>query len=256
VNIIVTGASDGIGYQLSRLLNAPDTMVLLVGKRDAVNIKASLSANQHYISADLTSELGVSSVAEKVVQLGWDDIDLLIHNAGIGWVGDSKDQPWNNIDKMLSLNCLAPISLTHRLMPYLKKAQGKVVFIGSSATHRRCPSFSVYAASKAAIAGFVRSLRIELQNELSVQLIHPGPTKTGMHAKAGLKKHWIQMFFRKPDSVAREIIWAISSNRETVNVGSLRYRIRCLSKVFYKAMEWLKPVLLLSNVFTWFKRTA
>jgi len=225
VNIIITGASDGIGLHIAVLLNQPDISLLLVAKRPKANFQHDLANQQRYISASLDSPAGINRVVQEVNDLGWDTIDLLIHNAGVGWVGESKEQPWHSINELLSLNCTAPIALTHKLLPHLLKANGKLVFIGSSATHKRCPSFSVYAASKATIAGFVRSLRIELQQQLTVQLIHPGPTKTSMHAKAGLKKHWIQTLFRQPQSVATEILWAIESNRKTVKLGSIRYRL-------------------------------
>jgi len=79
-----------------------------------------------------------------------------------------------------------------------------------------------------------------MQNKIAVQLIHPGPTKTGMHAKAGLEKLWIQHLFRKPDKVALDIIWAINSNRETVKLGSVRYRLNMCKKHLIDFIELYK----------------
>jgi len=256
MNIIITGASDGIGLQLALLLNKPGVFLLLVGKRSATSFPVELEAHHRYISANLNSTNGIAQVAASVDSLGWDSVDMIIHNAAIGWVGQSKDQPWSNIEEILNVNCVAPIALTHCFLPHLTRANGKIVFIGSSITHRRCPSFSVYAASKATLAGFARSLRIELHDELQVQLIHPGPTNTSMHAKAGLKKSWVHKLFRQPDSVAEEIIWAIESDRGTVTLGFFRYYFGRTIHFLYSCVEHAKTHQIRKPSALGFKRAA
>jgi len=240
MNIILTGASDGIGLQLALMLDKPGVSLLLVGKREKASIDPGLASHLHYLSVNLDNPTGIQQVATAVYELGWDSVDMVIHNAGIGWIGASGDQPWSSIDELLSVNCLAPIALTHCLLPYLLKANGKIVFIGSSVTHQACPSFSVYAASKAVIAGLARSLRLELQDKVRVQLVHPGPTKTTMHTKAGLKNHWSRQLFRAPSNVANEILWAIDTDRDTVNLGSARYRFNCIKQFFIDNYENIK----------------
>jgi len=114
VNIIITGASDGIGLQIAQLLNKPGVSLLLVGKRDAANVQSELAVKQHYLSANLDGPAGIECIAQAIDDLGWDGIDMIIHNAAIGWIGQSKDQPWSSIDELLCVNCVAPIAITHR----------------------------------------------------------------------------------------------------------------------------------------------
>ena len=72
------------------------------------------------------------------------------------------------------------------IAPALFAANGQLTIIGSVA-HKGAKKFATYAATKAALRGFSRSLREEWKGRASVQILHPGAVRTGMHAKAGLK---------------------------------------------------------------------
>jgi len=88
---------------------------------------------------------------------------------------------------------------------------GRVIFIGSVAAALPAPDYAVYGATKAALEGFARSLRVELRGRVGVQVIHPGATRTGMHAKAGApleRMGWTD--FPPPERAARQIVRAIA----------------------------------------------
>ena len=98
-----------------------------------------------------------------------------------------------DIENLIHVNLRAPVTLTHALLPRLKAAKGKIVFISSVISNMPCPDYAVYGATKSAIDSFARNLRIELEGIVSVQAIHPGATRTGMHAKMGLSKEKINI---------------------------------------------------------------
>jgi short-subunit dehydrogenase len=106
------------------------------------------------------------------------------------------------------------------LLPLLPRPGGKVVFISSVVSALACPDYAVYGATKAALDGLARNLRLELRDEIAVQVIHPGATRTGMHAKSGLSRqqmNWDK--FPPAEQVAGQIAAAIDRNRSAVTIG-------------------------------------
>lgn len=115
-------------------------------------------------------------------------LDLVIHNAGVGYVGDVAAQTEASIAELVNLNLWAPIALTHALYPLVRRIQGRFVYISSVAADLPGPRYAVYTATKAALDGFVRNWRAELAAEgagVTAQLIHPGAVRTAMHEKSG-----------------------------------------------------------------------
>ncbi len=117
-----------------------------------------------------------------------DRLDLVIHNAGTGYYGPVADQSPADLQALIALNLRAPIALTHALLPRLDAAQGKLVFVSSVASALATPDYATYTATKAALDGFARSLRIEQAGRVRVQVLHPGAVNTGLHAKIGIPK--------------------------------------------------------------------
>jgi short-subunit dehydrogenase len=110
--------------------------------------------------------------------------------------------------------------LTHALRPRLLGVMGKVVFISSVVTAVPTPEYAVYGASKAALEGFARSLRVEWQGEIGVQIIRPGATRTPMHRKLDIpreKMDWEK--FPSAEDVAGQIAAAIAGGGRDVTIG-------------------------------------
>ncbi|HMP43190.1 MAG TPA: SDR family oxidoreductase, partial [Roseiflexaceae bacterium] len=199
--ILITGATDGIGLALARIYQAAGARVVGVGRRPAAEFDAAW--RNDYCRVDLAQPYAAALLAAFLQRLGIDRLDLLIHCAGIGAYGPIEAQPPAAIDALIDINLRAPIALTHALLPLLATANGRVVFIGSVAAALPVPEYAVYGASKAALEGFARSLRIELRGQVGVQMIHPGATQTGMHAKAGVPPERIAwQRFAPPERVA------------------------------------------------------
>ncbi|NJL34944.1 MAG: SDR family NAD(P)-dependent oxidoreductase [Chloroflexaceae bacterium] len=154
------------------------------GGRAPAELDTNLFTPARYCRADLSQpEQATQTVAAFCHQHALRHIDLLIHNAGIGYYGPLEQQPWPSIEALVAVNLAAPIELTHTLLPYIEQARGRLVFISSVVSVLPAPDYAVYSATKAALDGFARSLRLELRGRVSVQVIHPGATRTAMHAK-------------------------------------------------------------------------
>jgi short-subunit dehydrogenase len=219
--ILITGATDGIGKALAQNYHQQGERLILIGRRALDQLDDPLFTPDTYCQADL----GQPDCAEKTLsflnQQNITAIDIAIQNAGIGYYGSIAEQPTENIQNILTVNLTAPLKLSHALYPHLKQAQGKLVFIGSIAHALPAPDYAVYAASKTALNAFAQNLRIEWQKEISVQTIHPGPTRTGMHEKIGIdpkQTDWTK--FPAPEVVANQIIRTIKSKHPVTTIGT------------------------------------
>ncbi|NJM09111.1 SDR family NAD(P)-dependent oxidoreductase, partial [Candidatus Gracilibacteria bacterium] len=123
----------------------------------------------------------------------------------------------------------------HTLLPLLTAGAG-VLFMRSVGRALPVPRYAVYGASKAALAGFARSLRVELaensgftikksgrqvrQKPIAVQVIHPGATRTAMHTKSGMPleaANWQR--FSPPERVAKQIVDASAGDKPVTTIG-------------------------------------
>ena len=147
-------------------------------------------------------------VAGEIANFTSDQISSIL-NGATAWTGPPYDEPINTIGEQLKVNIAAPIHLTLALAPMLFAAKGRLVMVGSTSVGKAQGQFATYVATKAALDGLCRSLREEWRGRANVMIVHPGPTRTRMHAKAGLNIPILRLFFMSPKKVARAIQVAI-----------------------------------------------
>ena len=217
--VLITGASDGIGRALVECYRSKGWSVIAHGRRPASRISPQLPAQVKYVQADLASD--PAAAIDAILAALPEGLDLAILNAGHGLVATPQDTRPDAIASMITVNATVPLLLAQGLFPRLLASKGRLVFIGSTAAKGAHPDFSIYAATKSALAGAARSLRLEWKDRVPVQIIHPGPTATGMHDKAGLGDIPIRKFFTAPDIVARAIEEAIVREKHSVRFGPL-----------------------------------
>ena len=230
--ILITGGTDGIGLELVRLYQTQGARVIAVGRRPLAQLDSSLFSSETYCQSDLSEANCAEAITRFLETQGIQQLDLLIHNAGVGEYGPIEAQSAAYIEQLVAVNLLAPLALTHALLPSVRQASGKIVFISSVVSALASPQYAVYAASKAALDGLARSLRVELQNtSVSVQVIHPGATRTGMHRKSGISKdtlNWDR--FPSAESVAEQITKAIEGKQKTAAIGLGNRVLRTVGK--------------------------
>jgi short-subunit dehydrogenase len=239
--ILLTGATDGIGLALARHYQAEGHTLLLTGRRALPDRDPALFTAASYCQADLAAPDCAPRIGAFVAHaLDGQPLDLLIHNAAMGYVGSTAEQPSASTRDMLAVNLRAPVALTHALLPHMRRGSSKIVFISSVVSALACPTYAVYGASKAALEGFARSLRAELRGSTDVQVIVPGATRTGMHAKSGADPAAIKWErFPPAEQVAAQIAHAIDSPRPTATIGGSNRLLRLGGRHTAGLFDWL-----------------
>ncbi len=219
-NILITGGSDGIGLKLAGLYAAQGANVVITGRRDSADVPEN--ATFHYIEADQRrSGKAARAIVDGLDGLGWQHCDIAILNAGYGQYGPPLDESLETIRQTLAVNLASPIQIAHALAPFLFASRnGQLVLFGSTA-HKGAENFASYAATKSGLHGFARSLREEWQGKARVQIIHPGPTRTAMHDKAGFDPGAVHHLFLKPEFVAGRIARLIEKNKSPASISLL-----------------------------------
>lgn len=186
--VLITGATSGLGLEMARLYQRQGARLVLVGRRPLAQLPDDLFTEERYCQVDLGSSEAAESIKNWLDEREIETVDVLIHNAAVGYYGTVADQPTPSIAQLLQVNVKAPIAVTHALLPRVTAVRGQLVFVSSVASVLPTAEYVTYTASKAALDGFARSLRIELGEQASVLVLHPGATHTGMHEKIGISR--------------------------------------------------------------------
>lgn len=209
---LVTGASSGIGYEISKYLakRGYDIIVVSRNRQALENLKNEIKTNVQIACMDL-------SVVDNCVKLYEnfkdENIDVLINNAGFGMYGNFDILDMNKEIEMINVNILACDILTKLFLKDMKKRDsGYILNVGSIAGFMPGPLMSSYYASKSYVVKLTQAIRKELKKSksgVSVSVLCPGPVNTNFNNTAGVKfavrplsseyvaKYAVDMLFKK-----------------------------------------------------------
>ena len=225
--VVITGATDGLGRALARVLAARGDRLILLGRRPLVTLDDPLFNVATYCEVDLAMPDCADVLDRFLRERGITAVDLAIQNAGVGSYGPVADQSPERIEELLRVNLHGPLALTYALLPALWRARGTLVFIGSVAASLPVPQYAVYGATKAALEGFARSLRIELAGQVAVRVFHPGAIRTALHAKSGMPlTPAVARRYPPPERVAAQIMAALERGPLTMALGPANRALR------------------------------
>jgi short-subunit dehydrogenase len=204
-NIIITGASDGIGAEIARQLARRHGLqaLLVLAARNTSGLQSvaaeckALGARTLIMPTDVTDEAQCRHLIETTVR-ECGSLDILVNNAGVSAHALLADVPSDKIGwyhDLMQVNLWGSVYCTHAALPYLKESHGRIVAVSSLAGLVGVPGRTAYSASKFAMTGFFEALRSELHGSgVSVTIAYPGVVATrirlnGLNAqgeKAGL----------------------------------------------------------------------
>jgi len=178
---LVTGSNRGIGEAYVQALLTGGAKKIFAGARDTDNLRQLVALNPDVVEPVLLDVTNAEHINALVEQLS--SLDLLINNAGVvNACTFSADNALQIARQEMEVNYFAPLQLTQRLLPLLKKSkQAAIVNISSIAGISNFPAIGPYSATKAAVHSFTQGLRAELKPEgIQVVGVYPGPVDTRM----------------------------------------------------------------------------
>ncbi len=189
---LVTGASSGIGYEISKLLAEQGHDLVLVARREdrlnqlATYLRKDFNIEVHVMALDLTKLKEIDRLYQTLEKENI-PVDILVNNAGLGLWGAFTANQTNDEINQIQLNVTALTYLCKLFATdMVKRGLGKILNVASVAGFMPCPYMAVYNASKAFVISFSEALRVELKGTgVSVTVSCPGPTESEFHQLAG-----------------------------------------------------------------------
>jgi NADP-dependent 3-hydroxy acid dehydrogenase YdfG len=231
---VVTGASSGIGAATARRLAEAGARVALLGRREArlKDLADQLGAAALPVVADVADQDSLAAAAA-TVHNGLGRVDLVVANAGVMLAAPFESARTGEWDQMIHTN-ITGLLHTGRVFAddlLASAAEGgpaDLVHVGSVGSHLVFPTYSVYVATKAAVAHLTRNLRAELgPRGVRVKNVEPGLTATelGDHMTDGPGKDMLEQMLGMlkplpPEDIADAIAYAVAAPRR-VNVAEL-----------------------------------
>ncbi|HKR25218.1 MAG TPA: SDR family NAD(P)-dependent oxidoreductase [Allosphingosinicella sp.] len=218
---LVTGASRGIGAATAEALALEGAHVILTARTaadlEAVEERIHAAGGSATIAPmDLTEKDAIARLAQAMAGR-WDALDILILNAAmLGALGPVAQIDGKELNKLLTLNLLAPQALIAAFDPMLRRSEaGRVFAITSSVGAEPRAYWGGYAASKAALENLAIAYAQEVGNvtPIKVALVNPGPTATQMRARAFPGED--QATLKPPSAVAAAIVALLEGDFET-----------------------------------------
>lgn len=188
---LVTGAARGIGAAIAKELahNGADVAITYEKSADAaaalVRSIEELGRKAVAIQADSADPVAVKRSVDKAAErLG--GLDILVNNAGVARLGPVETMSLADIDAILDVNVRAVVLAAQAAISHLPTG-GRIITIGSNvATRVPFGGLTVYSMSKSALLSFTQGLARELgPKDITVNLVHPGPTDTDMNPASG-----------------------------------------------------------------------
>ncbi|QNF35297.1 SDR family oxidoreductase [Adhaeribacter swui] len=192
---LITGASSGIGFELTRCFARDGHNVLMTAHheeklQDAVQkIKSEFPNVQvESIACDLSKDGAATQLYQDVQSRGV-QVEFLVNNAGFGERGSFLETDLQKEIGLIHLNIISLVALTKFFaQDMVKRGSGKILQLGSVASFIPHPLLSVYAASKAFILSFTEALQVELKDTgISLTLLCPPPTDTNFFEVANME---------------------------------------------------------------------
>jgi short-subunit dehydrogenase len=230
-NVLITGASAGIGREFARQLTGRARSMILIARRQEQLIelnhelqKQHKNLRVHIRKVDIADLAQLKELMESLDREQI-DVDLLINNAGLGDAGPFATSDPTRNERIILVNILALTSLTRHLLPQMiAKRHGGILNVSSSAGFLPIPGDGVYAATKAYVTSFSEALRAELWGTgVSVCALCPGPVQTEFQEVA--RRHGVQprlgpKFVVVPvEQVVRDALAALEADRPLVIPG-------------------------------------
>jgi short-subunit dehydrogenase len=251
---LVTGASSGIGAEFARQLAARGMHLILCARREQLLTQLAAELHQAHgtkteiIIADLSNPHEPKRLLEEAQKKGI-TIELLVNNAGFGYVAEIEKTNVSRVLEMIQVNIAALTELTYAVLPgMLARGHGGIINVASVAAFQPVGYMGAYAASKAYVLHFSEALWAEARDRgVTITAVCPGTTRTSFFEVSGVpgwdQRHAVQEI--KP--VVKAALKGFEKRRQYVVSGwknyifSLLVRIATRATVVKESMKFFRP---------------
>lgn len=216
--VFITGGSAGIGKSfVKELIKRGVENIAVMGRRrePLEHLKQDFPKVQFLlIKGNVAQQTDLEEAIERIAN-EWNELDILINNAGVVSAGLLEDLSDDDIIQQININVTGLILLTKKALPLLKKSkEGAIINVSSGLGYIAMPFYNVYAATKAAVRQFSDAMRRELHEyPLHIMTIYPTATDTPMMDNAKVSR------MDSPDDVAYRSIEGLLKKEINVVFG-------------------------------------
>jgi NAD(P)-dependent dehydrogenase (short-subunit alcohol dehydrogenase family) len=193
--VLVTGASTGIGRTTALRLDGSGWKVFAGVRKpeDAESLRGEASDRLVPVFLDVTEPEQIAAAAEQVERESPDGLDGLVNNAGVAVPAPLETVPLEDLRHQLEVNLVAYVAVTQALLPQIRRAEGRIVFLASIGGRIAFPFGGPYHASKFATEAIGDVFRQELRPwGIEVAIIEPGSIDTPIWERGGRKAEEIE----------------------------------------------------------------
>ncbi|MBT2737291.1 SDR family oxidoreductase [Bacillus sp. ISL-7] len=225
--VLITGATKGIGLEFAKVFAGHRYNLILVARdatlleQQAENLKKDYGVHVNTYAGDLSSHTTVESLHRYLKSEGI-NIDILINNAGAGGLGLMTELDIKKELECLQLNMISLTYLTRLIADEMvKRKQGKILNVASTAAFQPTPLMSMYGASKSYVLTFSEAIAEELKGTgVQVSVLCPPSTKTAL--TQGLAETRTKIFIKNlmdPQTVAKCGFEGLMKNKTVIIPG-------------------------------------
>jgi short-subunit dehydrogenase len=193
--VLITGASSGIGFELSKIFAKNGYHLVLVSQNESNLKRAASDIRKQYSDAQITiipKDLSLPSSPEEIFESLTQksiEVDILINSAGIQVYGPFNETNLEDDLRLISLNMLALTKLTKLFLKgMVERGYGKILNLGSTGSFQPCPLNAIYCAGKAYVLHFSEGIAEELKGTgVTVTTLCPGATRTDFARRAKIE---------------------------------------------------------------------
>lgn len=188
--VLITGGTDGLGKATALLLAQRGYAVFAAGRSAAKREELDRLAHQEHLAIqtlemDVRDHASVQIAVERVIEKGG-SIDVLINNAGVGYMGVVEELRMSDVRQQFETNVFGVLSVTQAVLPHMRqRRKGRILMMSSAAGLVSPPTYGAYSSSKFALEGLSNALRLEMYPfGVDVILIEPGYIVTSFQQTA------------------------------------------------------------------------
>ena len=250
---LITGGTEGIGLELAKLFatNKHNLIIIARNKDKLEDIKIKFEKDYKIIVEIIQVDLVVDKFCEKIIKIVEEKnlvVDNLINNAGIGSFGFFNEAEDGFEEKLININIIALTTLTkYFLKDMIKRGEGGILNIASTAAFIGGPKMSMYYSSKAYVLSLTEALHDEVKNlGIRVSCLCPGPVKTSFQKKAGINKsEKAKKYLMDASKVAEEAYLGFIKGTAIIIPGYKNKLLILCNKLIPRALS--RKIILISN---------